>query len=125
MRSQVGLILSRQLILIELRYVGVPLLSLMGGGNLCLMGGGSLCLTGGGNQGGMEQLQGRAVPARDLSTSGLTLLHNLSRFHTLCQLLLGTGQVGVGGGAGGGGDVLDEHLQHQRGHGGVRGVGAM
>ena len=36
-------------------------------------------------------------------------------FHVLymlwCQLLLGTGQVGAGGGAGGGGDVLDEHLQ--------------
>ena len=55
-----------------------------------------------------------------------TLLHNLSRFHTLCQLLLGTGQVGVGGGAGGGGDVLDEHLQQQRGLGGeYRRVGSM
>ena len=73
MRSQVGLILSRQLILIELRYVGVPLLSLMGGGNLCLMGGG--------NQGGMEQLQGWAVPARDLSTSGLTSKPFSTIFH--------------------------------------------
>ena len=135
LRSQVGLILPRQLILIESRYVGVPLLSLMGGGSLSLMGGGSLwlmgggnlSLMGGGNQGGREQLLGWAVPARDLFTSGLTskLFSLIFHVYMLRQLLLGTGQVGVGG-AGGGGDVLDEHLHQQRGLGGVyRRVGSM
>ena len=62
--------------------------------------------------------------ARDLFISGLTLrVASIMLTLSLHQLLLGTGQIGVGGG--GGEDVLDKHLQHQRGHRGVRGVEAM
>ena len=63
------------------RYVGVPLLYLMGDGSLSLRIDGSLCLMGGGIQGGREQLPERAAPVRDLFTSGLTS-KPFSRIHT-------------------------------------------